>query len=231
MIPSLPNWINLLFIIVYFLLLLFFYFANNKPKLAVGLIIIWGIINSILAYKGFYHDTSMPPRFALILIPSTSFIIYACTGKRVNWIRHNRNTKVSTFLHTIRIPMEIILLYLFLNGWIPEIMTFHGYNFDILAGILALIIGLLNWKGMINRTGLIIFNIIGLVLIFIILITALLSAELPFQQFAFDQPNRAVNYFPFILLPAIIVPMVIYTHISDILFLVKTKTNIESNFS
>lgn len=197
MIPSLPYWIHVLFIIVFFLTLTFFYLSNNKPNKILGFIIFWGILHSVLAYIGFYQDLSMPPRFGLVLIPAAIAIIYACTGKRIQWILNNRNTKVSTFLHTIRIPMEIVLLHLYLNGWIPELMTFHGRNFDIVAGILALIIGAINWNGKIGRKGLILFNIIGLILILFILVNGLLSAELPFQQFAFDQPNKAVSFFPF----------------------------------
>lgn len=223
MIPALPFWIDVLFILVFILTLAFFYFANNKPNKIIAIIILWGIIHSILAYIGFYQDTSMPPRFGLVLIPAAIAIIYACTGRRIEFILYNRNTKISTFLHTIRIPMEIILLHLFLNGWIPELMTYHGRNFDIIAGVLALSVGMLNWKGKVSRMGLILFNIIGLILILFILVNGLLSAELPFQQFAFDQPNKAVSFFPYILLAAVIVPMVIYTHISDLIYLLNKK--------
>jgi hypothetical protein len=47
------------------------------------------------------------------------------------------------------------------------------------------------------------------------------NTELPFQQFGFAQPNRAVNYFPYVLLPDTIAPIVIWTHISDIIKLRK----------
>lgn len=58
---------------------------------------------------------------------------------------------------------------------------------------------------------------IGLCLVSFILVNGVLSVETPFQQFAFGQPNRALAYFPFILLPAAIVPIVIFTHITDII--------------
>jgi hypothetical protein len=70
------------------------------------------------------------------------------------------------------------------------------------------------------------WNSIGLCFILFILFNGVLSAELPFQQFAFDQPNKAINYFPFILLPATIVPIVIWTHLSDILKLINELKNI-----
>lgn len=223
MIPSLPSWIGSLFLATYVLTLVIFYLANNRPRKLIAGILIWSTIHSILAYHGFYLDLSMPPRVAIILIPITVTIIYSCTSYRIQWIIENRNIKISTFLHTIRIPMEIILLYLFLNGWIPEIMSFHGKNFDIVAGILSLIVGLFYLGGIVKTKALIIFNIIGLLLILTILIIAILSTELPIQQFGLDQPNRAILYFPFILLAAVIVPIVIYTHISDLIYLIKQK--------
>ena len=54
----------------------------------------------------------------------------------------------------------------------------------------------------------------------------------PFQKFGFEQPNKAITYFPFILLPALIVPLVIWTHLSDILKLIfELKTNFKSQNS
>ena len=75
---------------------------------------------------------------------------------------------------------------------------------------------------------LIAWNSIGLALILFILVNGVLSAELPIQQFAFDQPNRGLNYFPFILLPALLVPMVIWMHISDLIYLQKNKAHLKS---
>lgn len=126
-----------------------------------------------------------------------------------------RDDRVSTFLNTVRLPIEIILLELYLNKMIPQLMTFEGRNFDVVLGITAPIVGYLYLKKRISKIKLIAWNVIGVFFICFILVNAILSSELPFQQFAFDQPNRALNFFPFILLPAVIVPIVIWTHITD----------------
>jgi hypothetical protein len=49
-----------------------------------------------------------------------------------------------------------------------------------------------------------------------IVVNAALSAPVPFQQFAFDQPNIAVLYFPFVWLPGFIVPLVLFAHLAAI---------------
>lgn len=222
MIENLPNWINLLFIATTIATIVLFYFSNNNAQKITLVIIIWSILQSILAYIGFYHNTeSFPPRFILVLFPTTFLIIYSLLPKhRMNLIK-NRNTIVSTFLHTVRLPVEIVLLQLFIYKMVPELMTFEGRNFDILAGITAPIIGVLFLKNVVKKKVLLVWNIIGLVLVSFILFNGILSSELPIQLFGFEQPNRAINYFPFILLPATIVPIVIWTHLTDIIKLKK----------
>lgn len=224
MIGDLPNWINVLFLATCILTIVFFYFSNGKPNRLLGVLILWSILNSVLASNGFYVNvTAIPPRFALILVPTTLIIIYGLLPKQQAWFVRVRDTRTSTFLHSIRLPMEIVLFYLFVNKMIPELMTFEGRNYDIVMGITAPVIALLILKNKIGWLGLFIWNIIGLLLIFFILINGVLSSELPIQQFGFEQPNRAIMYFPFVLLPATVVPIVIWTHISDLIILLKRK--------
>jgi len=222
MIENLPIWIDLTFIVTCLLTISLFHFSNGKPKKLTLLIIGWSIMQSILAYIGFYQNTdSIPPRFGLVLIPTTILIIYGLLPKQQKWVSETRRTKISTFLHSVRLPVEIVLFGLFINKMIPGIMTFEGRNYDILMGITAPIIGWLFIKQKVSKKILMGWNIIGLILILFILFNGILSAELPFQQFGFEQPNRALTYFPFVLLPSTIVPIVIWTHISDIIKLKK----------
>jgi len=229
MIDHLPIWINILFIATVVAVIGFLYFANSKPKKLVLLIIVWSIAHSVLAYFGFYQNLeAIPPRFALVLIPATLVICYSLLPQNIDKQINSRHLQLSTFIHTLRIPVEIILLQLFTHDMIPELMTFEGRNFDILAGISAPLIGFLFYKEMIGKKLLLIWNIVGLLLVIFIFLNGMLSAELPFQMFAFDQPNRAILYFPFILLPSTIVPIIIWTHMTDI---IKLKTELKNEKS
>ena len=67
------------------------------------------------------------------------------------------------------------------------------------------------------------WNIISLGLLVNIIIYAVLSAPFSFQKMAFDQPNIAVLYFPFNLLPAFIVPVVLFGHLVSIRQLLRIK--------
>lgn len=222
MIEHLPNWIDLTFVVTCILTIGLFYFSNGKPKKLTLLIIVWSIIQSVLAYFGFYQITdTIPPRFGLVLIPTTFLIIYGLLPKQQKWFFEQRETKISTFLHSVRLPVEIVLFALFTHKMIPELMTFEGRNYDIVMGISAPIIGYLFIQQKISKKILLAWNVVGLILVLVILFVGILSSELPFQQFGFEQPNRGINYFPFVLLPATIVPIVIWTHLSDIIKLRK----------
>lgn len=222
MIENLPNWINWTFLLSVIFTVGLFHFANGKPKKLTLIIITWSIFQSILAMTGFYKNTDLiPPRFLLVILPAFSFLLYGLSSRPLNWILRNRKTELSTFLHTVRIPIEIVLFYLFTYKMVPELMTFEGRNYDIIAGITAPIIGILWMKKTIGRPAMIVWNILALCLVLFILFNGILSSELPIQMFGFDQPNKAVNYFPFILLPATVVPIVIYTHITDLIKLWK----------
>jgi hypothetical protein len=71
---------------------------------------------------------------------------------------------------------------------------------------------------------LIAWNLLCLGLLINIVTLAVLSAPFPFQQLAFDQPNIAVLFFPFIWLPAFVVPAVLFAHLVCLRQLFRNKT-------
>ena len=133
MIEGLDNWVNIIFIIILIFTIGVFHISNGKPKLLTILIISWTIVQSLISLSGFYTNTdAFPPRFGLVIIPVLIVLTFSLLPKQRNFILNVRNNKLSTFLHCIRLPIEIILLQLFLYGMIPELMTFEGRNFDII---------------------------------------------------------------------------------------------------
>ncbi|MCB0635947.1 MAG: hypothetical protein KDC54_04995 [Lewinella sp.] len=220
MIDHLPVWLDLLFVLTCIATIAFFHFANGRPWRITGLIIGWSVLHGWLAWQGFYQVTDgWPPRLLLVLVPNILIVVYALLPRQIDWVSSRRHAIISTYLHTVRIPVEITLYYLYLHEMVPELMTFAGRNFDILIGLSAPVVAWLASRRRITPPMLLAWNWFGLILVSFIVINGILSAELPFQQFAFDQPNRAVTFFPYILLPAMIVPIVIYSHISDIILI------------
>ncbi len=221
MITDLQLYVYLTFFIATMYSLVLFYFASNKNiKFIIG-IILWGVLHSILAYVGFYENTrTIPPRFILLIFPVMLIVISSIfSTKMKDWLA-SFNFKQLMYLHAVRIPVELVLFWLFVTGYAPELMTFEGRNFDILAGITAPIVALIAMrKGKFNKPLLWVWHVLSIVLLANILVNAILSMPTVLQQFAFDQPNVAVTKFPFLLLPVIIVPLVLISNIAGFIIL------------
>ena len=224
MLEEIPLAINALFICTTALTLVLFYVANGRPIKTILMLIGWCTFLCVLACNHFFADTrSFPPHFAVAMVPAVFTIIIGLLPKNRKRTEIKRNRAMGTLMHLIRVPIEIVLFFLFVHGTIPELMTFSGRNFDVLSGLTAPIIAFLVLKGKIGRKALIAWNVVCVILVVTVLVHGLFSAEFAFQRLAFEQPNRAVMYFPFILLPGVVVPLVIYSHLHDIIVLVKKE--------
>src|SRR4029078_4529517 len=110
---------------------------------------------------------------------------------------------------------------------VPSLMTFEGRNLDILSGITAPLVYYFGFvRKQMGRSLILIWNFICLALLLNIVITAILSAPFRFQKLAFDQPNIAILYFPFIWLASFIVPVVLLAHLTAIRKLIKEKKTV-----
>lgn len=234
MLENLPIYIPVTFGLTTIVTLFLFHrmLANSKSPytkkhlvtITIGLIV-WLIIQAVLTLKDVYNfeTDSFPPTILLfgILPPLLTIIILFLTEKGKQLIDSLPLTNI-TYLNIVRIPVEIVLFWLFLNKTVPELMTFQGRNFDIIAGITAPIVAYF-WivKEKNNRKKILIWNFIGLGLLINIAINAFLSAPTPIQQFGSEQPNIAILNFPFSWLPTFVVPVILFGHLVSIRQLVK----------
>lgn len=190
---------------------------DSKPfRLLAVFVPLWLLLTGYLATTEFYrYIDAVPPRvFVFGVLPALIIIVAYFIFFRENFIE-KLSLKHLTLLHMIRFPVEIVLLWLYNAGQIPRIMTFEGWNFDIFSGLTAPLVFWLAFRnGGLNRTLLVVWNLVTLGLLFNIVAIAVLSFRSPIQQLAFDQPNVGVTYLPFIWLPAIVVPIVFFSHVA-----------------
>ena len=215
MLPNLPAYINIVFILTVLLTLWFLWKASSSTT-AVIVAIVWLAIQGVLSYKGFYKNASgMPPRLALAVVPALILIILLLVTKDGRKFTDRLSLKTLHLLHIVRIPVELCLYWLSLRKFLPELMTFAGNNLDIITGITAPILYVTCFKRRQVRSKNLLFawNIIGLVMLGNAVVNGILSAPTAFQTQAFDQPNIAVLYFPFVWLPCFIVMVVLFSHL------------------
>ena len=206
------------FIVITFLTVWQFYRASNKSKSFLILIFGWMTLQFVLVQIGFYsNENAIPPRLMIQLIPTLIYILVQFFTARGRRFIDSLNIRQLTLIHTIRIPVEIVLYYLFVANTIPQIMTFEGRNFDIIAGLTGAIIFYWGFvKNKISRKGLLVWNLLSLGLLINIVLIAILSAKSPFQHFAFNEKNIALGHFPFNWLPSVVVPIVLFSHLATL---------------
>jgi hypothetical protein len=236
MLPNVPVYLSLFFALTVGATFLLLMLAINKGKqgpyrfkatpVALG-IFGWLLLQAGLAFAGFYKDTtSLPPRFLLAVFPPLAVIVMLFLTKRGRNGLDQLSLQRLTYLNTVRVPVELVLYGLFLYKAVPGLMTFEGRNFDILVGITAPFVAYFGiGKNKMGRKGLLAWNVILLLLLLNIVMCGILSSPLPFQQFAFDQPNIALIYFPFIWLPSFVVPVAMLTHFVSIKRLLSAKSH------
>jgi hypothetical protein len=96
------------------------------------------IFQFVLGSSGFYQNATCPPPrlFVFGVAPALVLIILSFVFTRRSFVSA-LPIAILTIVHIIRIPVDLTLSRLFQAHVVPEIMTFHGTNFDILSGVTA----------------------------------------------------------------------------------------------
>lgn len=201
---------------------LFWALVATRSRGFLLLMVALGTVHWILAEQGTYQNvTAFPPLQFLLLAPvviALVFTLLLSTGRA--WMR-SLPLVALTALHVLRIPVELVLHDAYEAGLVPQDMTYSGFNFDILSGISALLmVGWMMSKRPPGRAVLIAWNLCCLALLFIVVITAVLSIPSSVQRINFDMPNVLVTTPPWVLLPAVMVPAVLWAHVAALVRLI-----------
>jgi hypothetical protein len=221
--PSVPMHISVIFAFTTLLTVFLFYRAAANSKTVLWVLLPWLALQAAVSLTGFYLDElSVPPRMALLAGPALLFIaalFLLPSGRR---FLDSLSLKAMTGIHVVRILVEGVLYALMVVGAVPEVMTFAGRNFDIVAGLAAPLAVFFGFRNTHPRRGLLVaYHVISLGLLANIVTLAILSAPTPLQRMAFEQPNVAILYFPFSWLPCCVVPLVLLSHLAALRQLAK----------
>lgn len=224
-----PLYISIFFGLTTLLTLFLFYSAvkNAKIKSAASksnfiliVLSLWLIVQAVLTLNNVYNTetNSLPPKIAIFgILPAILVILLTFASQAGRRFVDGLPLLTLTWINIVRIPVEITLYWLFLYKMVPELMTFTGRNFDILAGITAPFVAYYGIaKRKLRRAALLAWNFVCLSLLINIVLHALLSAPSPLQKIAFEQPNIAILYFPISWLPTFIVPIILFGHLVSI---------------
>lgn len=179
-------------------------------RFLVGLSL-WTLLVIGVASTGFFSDFStFPPRIMVVLfIPLITLILVSFRSKAVDDLLQVIPARNLLRLQVFRVVVEILLWACFVQNLLPVQMTFEGRNFDILSGVLGVVAA---YAFSHNRAALYLYNFIGLGLLINIVAVAILSMPTPIRVFMNEPSNTLVTKAPFILLPALLVPLAYGLH-------------------
>src|SRR6218665_1329415 len=117
----LPIYVYLTFGATVLLAIALFYKATNYSKSFLIGLLAWIVIQSLLGLSGFYNDPDTgTARFPLLVVPPLLFLLSRFLTESGRAFLDGLNLRTLTLFHIIRVPVEFVLFWLFVNHAIPE---------------------------------------------------------------------------------------------------------------
>lgn len=158
-----------------------------------------------------FHRTPPPlmPLVATSLVLSTTLAL----SRFGRLLAEGLPLAVLVGFQAFRLPLELILHRLGVDGVLPVQMTFDGMNYDIVTAVLAVPVAVWAAFGRPPRAVVLAWNAIGLALLLTIVTVAILSTPGPLRAFVNEPANTIVATLPFVWLPTVLVQMAWIGHL------------------
>jgi len=110
-----------------------------------------------------------------------------------------------------RLPLELVMHRAAVAGIMPNVMSFTGYNFDIVTGITAIPVAWYVWRRGPSRRLIALWNFTGQFLLIAIIMIAFAASPV-FRAFGDAQLNTWVVHFPYVWI-AVMVGAALFGHV------------------
>ena len=186
--------------------------VRSAVMLALGCSLAWMALTGGLATSGVLARFDVrPPPIMFLFLGTVALGVGLGVSRIGGRIAEGLPLYVLVLVQGFRLPLELVMHAAATEGTMPSVMSYGGYNFDIVTGASALLVGALLQRGA-PRTLAYAWNALGAVLLLVIMGVALLSSP-TVRAFGDDQLNTWIAYVPFVWLPSILVACAIAGHI------------------
>ncbi len=200
--------------------------SRKKIILVIGGLIGFHLYTFSIAITGMLQNYDFPPRFVIFLIiPAftfSGFFIYKNKNKK--WIQTIPQHWL-IFYQSFRILIETIFVFTVAKGILHPNVTIEGYNYDMVFGYTAPIIGILIMRNSTKFKSLaILWNYLGLAVISVIIFLFISTIYFPelYGSETYLMPTEFGKY-PYVLVPGFLMPSAVFIHILSIVQLKKSK--------
>ncbi len=185
---------------------------SPRKSLHFFAVTVWLIIGAVLPLSGLFHWKVLPPPG--LIFPFCCFLVgIGFALSRSGKLLASLPLSLLIGFQVFRFPLELVLHYWYEVGTIPIQMTYEGLNFDIITGVLALIVAAWAKFGTPPKALFWVFNIVGLALLITVVSIAITSVPTPFRQFENDSPLLLPFYFPYSYIVSVAVTGALIGHV------------------
>jgi hypothetical protein len=188
-----------------------------KMALRLG---VWLVYITAISYTGIFSVATLPPRIPLFLVaPVFIVMIYFCSSKKYRPIVDAMPDNWLVYLQSFRIFVELLLWGSFLQGVLPKSVTFEGYNYEIVIGITALLVGFFGYtRKLLPKPVILLWHIAGLTTLAVVVFLFISHAYFPEKwEDSAQFSMTAFGSFPYTLLAGFLMPMAVFMHILSII--------------
>lgn len=176
----------------------------------------WMVLTAGLAVTGVLSRADLrPPPMALLIAGVVVLSVAIGVSPLGGRLAHDVPLPTLVALQMFRLPLELVMHRAATLGIMPNELSFTGYNLDIVTGTGAVVLFIaLRLRPRLPRAFVWAWNLWGLWCLAVIVVIAVTTA--PMVRAFGDDPrhiNTWVLFFPYVWLPAVLVPIAIAGHL------------------
>lgn len=188
--------------------------VRRRRAVRLGVAVVaWLSITALVAATGILRRfDATPPPFLILLIAIVVIGIAVPSSPLGTRLVRGLPLWALVGFQVFRLPLELVMHRAYVEGAMPIQMSYSGWNYDIVTGITAGVLGLWLLRGRVPRGVVAAWNILGFVLLVNIVTVAVVSTPL-FRWFGDEHVNTFVTAPPFVWLPTVLVMAALMGHI------------------
>lgn len=184
---------------------------------AAGVVVLlaWLAYAGAIAASGMLRDASRrPPGIVFLAAPALVFAVVAIARGRIG-LRWAAALPLPLLLglQVFRVGVEATLHELAQAGQVPQLLTLHGGNFEIVVALAAPLAAWLSTRGFTARRLAFGWNVVGLLSLLNVVARGVLTSPGPLNLLQADVPNRAIAGLPYSYIPGLMVPLALCLHL------------------
>lgn len=190
---------------------------KHKVLMLLAVLLFLGY-ETLLANSGFLEDMSFPPRFAFMLIlPCFVFTgVFLSKKKNKAWVA-NIPSHWLLYLQSFRVFVEVLFVYSLAENILPIEVTIEGYNFDMVFGLSAILMGWVFTKYNTKKLA-ILWNYLGLAVLASVIFVFMTSLYQP-EIYGSTVPllTSKATEIPYLYVAGYLMPLAVFGHVLSIL--------------